>query len=75
MQYVCAYGVYELFFNFRYFIHFHMVRVEHTSLLDRHQHSNIALDFRHSRLSGTIGYSIFMPGHHVLKLGCMPSGS
>lgn len=22
MQYVCAYGVYELFFNFRYFIHF-----------------------------------------------------
>lgn len=33
-----------------------MVQVEHTSFLDRHQHSNIALDFRHSRLSGTIGY-------------------
>lgn len=52
-----------------------MVQVEHTSLLDRHQHSNITLDFKHSRLSGTIGYSIFMPGHHILKLGCMPSGS
>lgn len=52
-----------------------MVQVEHTSLLDRHQHSNIALDFRHSRLSGTKGYPIFMPGHHVLKLGCVPSGS
>lgn len=25
-----------------------MVQVEHTSLLDRHQYSNIALDFRHS---------------------------
>lgn len=52
-----------------------MVRVEHTSLLDRHQYSNRALDFRHSRLSGTKGYPIFMPGHHVLKLGLMPSGS
>lgn len=52
-----------------------MVQVEHTSLLDRHQYSNIALDFRHSRFSGTKGCPIFMPGHHVLKLGRMPSGS
>lgn len=52
-----------------------MVQVEHTSLLDRYQCSNIALDFRRSRLSGTKGYPIFMPGHHALKLGCVPSGS
>lgn len=52
-----------------------MVQVEHTSLLDRHQYSNRALDFRHSSLSGTKGYPICMPGHHVLKLGLMPSGS
>lgn len=29
-----------------------MVQVEHTSLLDRHQYSNIALDFRHSDSAG-----------------------
>lgn len=52
-----------------------MLQVEHTSLLDRHQYSNTALDFRHSGFSGTKGYPIFMPGHHVLKLGHMPLGS
>lgn len=52
-----------------------MVQVEHTSLLDRHQYSNIALDFRHLRFSGTKGYPIFTLGHHVPKLGHMPSGS